>query len=229
MKKLQKILITAFLLGGIFLYGTASALTLIPGPIPGPLDIDFRTAAWSGADGSPVFSPPGINVEATADPEGRVLYQDGDDGLGIRVGAEVDEVELDEILTVDLDTDPGQGLWITGVWITDLYDAPDGGLPGERGMMSLYFVGGGVLDVQFDGNTSDQGNGEIFVDFETNYLVDYVKFMADNNARFFGQNPFDNEFSVAGFTQPVPEPATMLLLGSGLLGLAGYGRRKFRK
>ena len=38
-----------------------------------------------------------------------------------------------------------------------------------------------------------------------------------------------NNHLIGYATAPIPEPITLLLVGTGLAGLLGYGRRKFKK
>lgn len=76
-------------------------------------------------------------------------------------------------------------------------------------------------DIQFDVNTSDVADGMLLVlitaagdDADTGYALD---------------NDFRVNWSLLEISyEPSPEPATLILFGSGMLGLAAF-RRKFRK
>ena len=98
-----------------------------------------------------------------------------------------------------------------------------------------------VASLAFSGHQFDQaaedGKGHLFVADNNGHLafVDYdnVSNKHINGSGNFTADPFlithlDDIAPLSGAgSQPVPEPATMLLLGSGLIGLVGYGRKKF--
>ena len=198
----------------VTIIGLAFSGVALADAIPADIDIDFRKAPWNLAHGNNPFLADGIT--ATASGGYNRLYQDSNDGLGIQ-GGEYDEIDRSELLTLEMDADfyDTHGL-LTGVWLTDLFAAPDGDNLGESGWIVLYDTTLTEIGKFFFHATEWVANGEFFVDFGGALEAYSIKFFAaDANENFVA----NNEFSVAGFTTSVPEPGTLALLGMGLLGL----------
>jgi len=87
---------------------------------------------------------------------------------------------------------------------------------------------GSLTSIDSDFGATQVGHPyEIVYDFTT--LSDTDKISIDPDEFFVAYAPWCDNDIIGGGTAPVPEPATMLLFGTGLAGLATIGRRKMKR
>lgn len=108
---------------------------------------------------------------------------------------------------------------------SDLNHWGDGaaGWTGSQSPGHISASGGLISDLVFFINFLDTTNPFAFdfYAYNTGTVIDATRVSWDTSEFHFGAIPDP--------PNPVPEPGTMALLASGLIGLAGYGRKRFEK
>jgi hypothetical protein len=183
---------------------TMSAILIFSPVGASAITIDFESAQNDYYD-----IVPGVNMSISAY-GGPLTWDSSDKGLGI----DDDEIGSGEAMLFYF----SRPIYISSFQIVDLFPSENRPL-GELGLYSWF------LDIDNYGINESFGSGDANGDFnlELNTALQLIAFYTNGEKV--------NDYGVAGVSAaPVPEPGTIVLMGLGLVGLAGMGRKKlFRK
>lgn len=192
--------------------------------------INFRGDYFKTADDDPyfIYEPAGLAIYPG--PHGSTLYWDKKDGFGVRTSDsttnyEYDEIEGTEYLHLSFETSQ----ILKNILITDLFVETYTNTSGSYLETGFYSFDNESWTSFFADSSqlTETSNGELNLIIPSLEITD-IWFMAPGKLSIDGKKS-NHEFSVAGIdVTPVPEPATMLLLGSGLAGIFGL-RKRFKK
>ena len=152
----------------------------------------------------------------------------GEDGYDYRLDEFTFNLTLPTVVTSNYDVEENPELWIyystdldPGDYFNDILIAEFKNPPPFDDIpQGLY---GGTITTGIEGHYLYHPD---YCDEEECEDVDFGPFYASFSWEVIGDQEPGPE---PGNGAPVPEPATMLLLGSGLIGLAGFSRKKFKK
>lgn len=202
---------------GVLLFGIATGAS--------GLTIDFTAPEWIGVEGQLTYTKTVFGIDVTLDGNGGVLTYNANDpgglisipplfGDGDGIGIIDDEVSQTELLTISF----SQSIRATDLYLLDAF-----GSSSEQEAAEIS-IDGGLFEA-----VAGLGNPYGFVEIDLTTFASFSGAFSSLTFRTLSDGGI-SDYSVAGLefspANEVPEPATMLLFGAGLTGLAAFRNRR---